>query len=256
RWWRASMASKGGSDPWPPPREGRQGGSGGRPFSWARSYREGSGAPEAGRLGGELVEASRRGSEEGGQARDVVRRRLEALLLEEPVHELEVEDHPRGKERERLLFPRVEVVPAVRDLAAEDAAPRRGCRRRRQDVRTDEGPRLAVRRARREGDRGGLRDVADVHAREADVAEGLRVDVIPEHGVFVPGVVLEEVVRPEDRERDSGGLERRFDRQLRPEVREVGRLVHAVDGEVDDFLHTGHPHAVHGHEALVTLGRA
>src|ERR1019366_8647302 len=144
RWWRASMASKGGSDPWPPPREGRQGGSGGRPFSWARSYREGSGAPEAGRLGGELVEASRRVSEEGGQARDVVRRRLEALLLEEPVHELEVEDHPRGKERERLLFPRVAVVtsgptrfpvspfaaPAVRAIAAASAMSRTSTRER------------------------------------------------------------------------------------------------------------------------------
>src|ERR1019366_9627580 len=194
RWWRASMASKGGSDPWPPPREGRRGGSGGRPFSWARSYREGSGAPEAGRLGGELVEATRRMAEEGREPIDVGRRRPEALLLEERVHEPEVEDHPRRQERERLLLPRVEVVPAVRDLAAEDAAPRRGCRRRRQDVRTDEVhrlaarcarggqdvrteefPRPAVRCPRREGDRGGLRDVADVHAREADVAEGLRV---------------------------------------------------------------------------------
>src|ERR1019366_434238 len=175
RWWRASMASKGGSDPWPPPREGRRGGSGGRPFSWARSYREGSGAPEAGRLGGELVEAARRGAEEGREPIDVGRRRPEALLLEERVHEPEVEDHPRRQERERLLFPRVEVVPAVCDLAAEDAAPRRGGRRRRQDARTAEVHRLAVRRARREGDRGGPRDVADVHAREADVAEGLRV---------------------------------------------------------------------------------
>ncbi len=69
--------------------------------------------PDPCRLHSKVLKAPWRVPEQIRLPIDVSGRRLEALILEELVHESEVKRHPSRQELERLLFPRVEVIPAI-----------------------------------------------------------------------------------------------------------------------------------------------
>ena len=108
--------------------------------------------------------------------------------------------------------------------------------------------------ARRQRDRRRFRDVADVDARQAGAADRLRVDAVLQQHVLEPVVVLIEVVRTQDRERDAGHLERLLHADLRPEVREPRGLLGVVHRQVDDALDLREAHAGDRHQRLARLG--
>src|SRR5450756_3233788 len=77
-------------------------------------------APGRGGFLRERVEGSRRMPEQPGLARDRLRARDQAVLLEVLVHVAEVEDHPVGRVLQLLFLPRVEICLLYTSDAADD----------------------------------------------------------------------------------------------------------------------------------------
>src|SRR5512140_1340985 len=107
----------------------------------------------------------------GGQLRGVGGSRLEAVLLEEGVHVLEVVQRGGREVGTILLLPRVQVITRVPDRLAERATPIRGRAFSGNGIGAYEIVDLSVVGAGRERRHGDLGDVAHVHARDSGIAE-------------------------------------------------------------------------------------
>src|SRR5262245_48807666 len=188
------------------------------------------------------------------QARDLSGGREKTLFLKMGVHQSQIEGQPRWQHLSRLLFPGVEIVAAIGDRPPQSFRPDRRCasaghRFGTNDVDDSRG-------SRQQGDGGGFADIARVDARSPDVSERLRIDPVAKDRVFEPVVVLEVIVRPDERAGNSGRREGGLDGDLRPEVREVRRFIDPVNGQIRDAPDARQPCAVDAHQPLVCFRRA
>src|SRR5512135_173692 len=94
----------------------------------------------------------------------------------------------------RLLLPRVEIIPAVCNGLAQRPAPHFGSALPCVGIRTRKVVSLPLVTRRRQGNSCSLCNIAHVHPGYAQIANGLWINAVLEHGVLEPVVVLEEVV--------------------------------------------------------------
>eukprot|EP00456_Euglypha_rotunda_P082517 TRINITY_DN8125_c1_g1_i15.p1 TRINITY_DN8125_c1_g1~~TRINITY_DN8125_c1_g1_i15.p1 ORF type:complete len:327 (-),score=76.00 TRINITY_DN8125_c1_g1_i15:21-896(-) len=108
-----------------------------------------------------------------------------------------------------------------------------------------------------QGRHGHVRDISGIDARHALETDRLGIDAVVEHRILVPIVVLEEVVRPQDRERHAGDGNRLLDRQLRASTdgKKLGE-VRAVRAHVHEAPHVRVLGQQHAHDSFVSLCRA
>jgi hypothetical protein len=166
------------------------------------------------------------------------------LLLEAAHHEPHVAGHPARRKESEPLLERCQIIAPIADLSAEHLGPDAGDRFAGESLGTDQFDRLARPRLGgffpfEQGESGGLRDVARVDHRDALAADRLRIDALAEQRVLHGGVVLDEVIRPENRHGQSTVFDHPLDRVFTGEMRNIGEDVAVEHREVHNALDAG-----------------
>ena len=191
---------------------------------------------------------ARRTPKQRGYGGDITGFGRHALLAEMAVHHRQVVVEPRGHERARRRLPAIGIAD-VEDLATQHLGPDRRAAFPGQRVRPDEVVAFVVVPIVQQYGRRGIGNITGIDTGDPDLADRLR-EQPGLNARFGIEVVLEKVVRSQERPGHARCLQAALDRQFRGDVRDVVHLLGGMNGLVDETRHTGSFRHRHREQAL------